>query len=114
MGSGELSEHKKSIYYHITPVHHIVFSLGSAGDSLAYHRGQAFSTKDQDNDRDSRNCAVEYEGAWWYKVCHESNLNGLYHQGGHQSSFDGVNWMHWKGHSYSLKRAEMKIRPVNF
>ena len=91
------------------------FCLGTAGDSLSYHSGQLFSTKDQDNDSWSSDCATTYKGAWWYRSCHFSNLNGLYHQGGSHSSYaDGVNWYHWKGYYYSMKRAEMKIRPVNF
>ena len=87
---------------------------GTAGDSLSYARGAPFSTKDQDNDVWSKNCAVQFKGAWWYTACHNSNLNGLYHHGKHSSSSDGVNWGAWKGHNYSAKRAEMKIRPVNF
>ena len=92
----------------------VLFS-GTAGDSLSYHRGYPFTTKDQDNDSgSSRNCAVEYKGAWWYQNCHYSNLNGLYHHGKHSSNADGVNWYHWKGHKYSAKRAEMKFRPFKF
>ena len=60
------------------------------------------------------NCAVTYKGAWWYTSCHASNLNGLYHHGKHKSGADGVNWYAWKGHHYSAKTAEMKIRPVDF
>ena len=91
------------------------FQHGSllCGDSLSLHRGSPFTTKDQDNDSYSRNCAVEAKGAWWYWGCRHSNLNGLYHHGQH-SNADGVYWYHWKGHRYSAKRAEMKIRPVKF
>ena len=91
----------------------VAFS-GTAGDSLSSHRGHPFSTKDQDNDNWPSNCAVAFKGAWWYQSCHDSNLNGLYHHGKHSSYADGVNWNHWKGYYYSVKRAEMKIRPVSF
>ncbi|XP_068705701.1 microfibril-associated glycoprotein 4-like [Montipora foliosa] len=87
---------------------------GTAGDSLSFQRDAAFSTKDKDNDQDSSNCAVVYKGAWWYTSCHESNLNGRYHHGQHSSFGDGVNWHSWKGYNYSVKKAEMKIRPVGF
>jgi len=87
---------------------------GTAGDSLSYHNGMEFTTKDQDHDPYSAdNCASMYKGAWWYKTCHEANLNGLYHKGGNHASYaDGVNWYKWKDYHYSAKRAEMKIKPV--
>ena len=88
--------------------------VGNAGDSLARQRGNFFSTKDRDNDIWHDNCAVRFKGAWWYNDCHNSNLNGLYHRGRHSSFADGVNWYHWKGYNYSAKRAEMKLKPVNF
>ena len=88
---------------------------GNSGDSLAYHRGLPFTTRDQHNDnKGGQNCAIKFKGAWCYKWCHKSNLNGLYHRGHHSSVADGVNWFHWKGYRYSLKRTEMKIRPVDF
>jgi len=96
-----------------------IFLLGTAGDSLSVHRGMAFSTKDRDNDNEhssqarDRHCARFYKGAWWYRSCHHSNLNGRYLKGKHSSYADGVNWYHWKGYHYSVKRAEMKIKPVN-
>ena len=87
--------------------------LGTAGDSLAWHHNMPFSTKDQDSDQDlGENCAISYEGAWWYNDCHYSNLNGRYLKGNHSSFANGVNWYHWKGHYYSAKRAEMKTKPV--
>jgi len=85
---------------------------GTAGDSLGYHRGLQFTTKDRDNDKASLNCAVHNKGAWWYNVCHYSNLNGLYLNG--KSSHQGVDWRTWKGSHFSVKRSEMKIRPKNF
>jgi len=54
---------------------------------------------------------VQYKGGWWYTACHDSNLNGRYLRGPHTTYADGVNWEHWKGHYYSLKFTEMKIKP---
>ncbi|XP_066270375.1 microfibril-associated glycoprotein 4-like [Branchiostoma lanceolatum] len=85
---------------------------GTAGDSLSYHNGRPFSTKDKDNDEHSSSCALVHKGAWWYGECRHSNLNSLYHLGPHESYADGVNWKDWKGNKYSLKRTEMKIRPT--
>ena len=90
-----------------------IFSLGTAGDSLSYRRGMAFTTKDRDNDPDSSNCATMYKGAWWFKNCLFSDLNGLYLHGQHSNAWEGVNWYHWKGSKYSAKRAELKIKPVD-
>ncbi|XP_078382553.1 uncharacterized protein LOC144665226 isoform X4 [Oculina patagonica] len=89
---------------------------GTAGDSLAYHNGYPFTTKDQDNDSDSGNCALQFKGAWWYNSCHDSNLNGIYHHGQYFGT-DSVTWYRWTPNNKyyeSAKRAEMKIRPVNF
>ncbi|XP_066270922.1 microfibril-associated glycoprotein 4-like [Branchiostoma lanceolatum] len=91
---------------------HIGTYSGTAGDSLTYHDGKPFSTKDRDNDDYSSSCAQANKGAWWYGHCRRSNLNGLYHLGPHKSHADGVTWYHWKGHFNSLKRTEMKIRPA--
>uniref|UniRef100_A0A452VGI7 Fibrinogen C-terminal domain-containing protein n=1 Tax=Ursus maritimus TaxID=29073 RepID=A0A452VGI7_URSMA len=88
------------------------FVGGSAGDSLTYHNDQPFSTKDQDNDSNSENCAERYQGGWWYFKCHLSNLNGLYLRGSHETYANGVNWKSGKGYNYSYKVSEMKMRPV--
>ena len=83
---------------------------GTAGDALARQNDQAFSTKDQDNDASSSlHCAQQWTGAWWYKDCHDSNLNGHYYLGPNSPIGKGVNWKDWKGHSYSLKVTEMKV-----
>ncbi|XP_046861513.1 ryncolin-4-like [Xenia sp. Carnegie-2017] len=82
---------------------------GTAGDSLSYHKGMAFTTKDSDNDKSSGNCATSYKGAWWYKSCHISNLNGHYYSG-NQNNYKGLNWQQWKS-TKSLKFTEMKTKP---
>lgn len=88
---------------------------GTAGDSLSYHRNMAFSTKDRDNDNaDSFNCAAFYKSAWWNNSCLRANLNGYYHGSQVKSGYRGINWSKWRGAYYSAKRAEMKIRPVDF
>ncbi|XP_064197737.1 tenascin-R isoform X2 [Anguilla rostrata] len=84
---------------------------GTAGDSLTYHQGRPFSTKDRDNDIAVTNCAASYKGAWWYKNCHRANLNGKYGESRHSM---GINWYHWKGHEFSIPFVEMKMRPFNY
>ncbi|KAL9701274.1 hypothetical protein quinque_004715 [Culex quinquefasciatus] len=45
---------------------------GTAGDSLSFQVGMKFSTLDVDNDtHEDGACAVMYQGAWWYAVCHQ-------------------------------------------
>ena len=84
-----------------------LLGLGTAGDRLAYHKGRKFSTKDNDNDVSSANCAVGMKGAWWYGDCRDSNLNGVYRNGADSGS---VSW----GLMRPIKRSEMKIRPMDF
>ena len=105
----------KHLYTHQCNLWNVrVNCLLSEGDSLTYHLGQKFSTQDQDNDASSSSCAVTYKGGWWHNACHHSNLNGLYRNGSYSSSHsDGVTWIHWKGHYYSLRFSEMKMRPFN-
>jgi len=90
------------------------------GDSLTYHVGSKFTTKDQDNDmynygnRDAAasNCAQLNKGAWWYHKCHSCNLNGRYLKGAFKSlTAEGITWATWRGNEYSLHVVEMKIRP---
>ena len=84
---------------------------GNAGDSwiTGYNlNGVPFSTKDRDNDQWSVNCAVHQSGAWWYKSCGHTNLNGLYLSG--QVTHQSVSWWEMKNKWESLKFAQMKLR----
>ena len=76
---------------------------------MANHNGRKFSTKDRDNDISRVNCAKENKirGAWWFYDCKQSNLNGVYRNGADNGT---IIW----GNIYPIKRAEMKIRPVDF
>ena len=92
---------------------HVTTYSGTAGDSFSGTNGMQFSTKDRDNDIYNGNCATQFHGAWWYSNCHASNLNGKYLHGLHKSHADGINWLTFKGHYYSLKSTEIKVRPVS-
>ena len=75
------------------------------------HNNMPFSTKDKDNDRHStENCAYRSHGAWWYKSCLSSNLNGWYLGPDKTEPAKGVAWYSLKDSSYSMKKSEMKIR----
>ncbi|KAM7384829.1 hypothetical protein PAMA_011946 [Pampus argenteus] len=84
---------------------------GTAGDSLSYHNNGVFSTKDRDPAPFITRCAMSYKGGWWYKNCHEANLNGLY---GIDVKHQGLIWTAWKGKEFSVPFTEMKMRPAAF
>ena len=86
---------------------------GDAGDSLiSYHNGFMFSTKDRDTGPLAyKKCAQFYSGAWWYRSCFVSNLNGRYYfpPDGHLP--DGIIWWSWRHKNYSLKATKLMIKP---
>ncbi|XP_041082464.1 tenascin-like isoform X1 [Polyodon spathula] len=90
---------------------HIAGYSGNAGDSLRYHDDRPFSTKDHDPKPFITRCAISYKGGWWYRNCHQVNLNGLY---ANSKDHQGVNWFDWKGLDFSIPFTEMKMRPANF
>ncbi|XP_045184068.2 fibrinogen-like protein 1 [Mercenaria mercenaria] len=84
---------------------------GNAGDSLKYHNGMAFTTFDNDNDKWSNvNCAEDRHGAWWYKSCAYSNLNGQHFNDAGKPDTKGIFWYYFKQSMYCLKSVEMKFR----
>ncbi|XP_062567317.1 ficolin-1-like [Saccostrea cucullata] len=82
---------------------------GNAGDSLGPHNGMRFSTKDQDNDKASYNCAINRHGAWWYSACTNSNLNGKYALSA-VTSYKSPFWYRWTNEYRALQRTVMMIR----
>ena len=86
-----------------------------SGDSLSGHKDKPFSTKDADHDIDGGSCSSLYHGAWWYRSCYESNLNGQYYQEGESvQNKNGLAWNSWKGSDVSYKTVTMKVRPAGF
>ena len=83
---------------------------GDAGDSLIYHNNMKFTTKDRDQDLLTENCAVLREGAWWYKSCLQSNLNGIFPGTTFISSSNYMCWTHLNGLRGDIIFSEMKIR----
>lgn len=89
---------------------------GTANDSFSNLSGNKFSTVDRDNDGSSHDCAKKLKGAWWYHYCGSSfdsysNLNGIYNTSDITTS-KGSYWYFWKEGYETLKRIEMKIRPL--
>ena len=96
----------KSTYYRLS-LGVDVYS-GDAGNCLERHSNMAFSTYDEDRDTNrDNNCAVRYEGGWWYFDCYDANLNGRYF--GYPTTVNtGIKWNRWT--NKVLKKCEMKIR----
>lgn len=81
------------------------------GDSMKYHNGQPFSTRDQGNDAAGGHCAVRWKGGWWYKSCHNANLNGL-NYGSKKKDQKGIKWYYGgdRGNSsINFKEATMEM-----
>uniref|UniRef100_A0A1X7T2Y7 Fibrinogen C-terminal domain-containing protein n=1 Tax=Amphimedon queenslandica TaxID=400682 RepID=A0A1X7T2Y7_AMPQE len=84
---------------------------GTAGDSLDWHNGFKFTTRDNDNDDyNGGNCAYFRTGAWWYNACITSNLNGRYFNTSFYTE-QGINWWGWQYNT--LQFSEMKTRRNN-
>ncbi|XP_052083629.1 fibrinogen C domain-containing protein 1-like [Mytilus californianus] len=73
---------------------------GTAGRFNNMNNGMKFSTKDQDNDMWSSNCAA-YHGAWWYYNCGYSELN---------ASLKSKQKLRWGNRSYN--QSTMMIRKI--
>ena len=83
---------------------------GNAGDSLIYHNGMWFTTKDRDQDEWPKNCANENRGAWWYNECQYSSLNGVFPGKTLVKKVTYMSWYYLNHHYGGIIFSEMKIR----
>jgi len=77
---------------------------GLGGDSMQYHNGRPFGTRDRENGQCWLGCANQYKGAWWYGCCHVSNLNGIWADPNGMRTKAWATmavWYHFPGHSYT-------------
>ncbi|XP_055590805.1 microfibril-associated glycoprotein 4-like [Uranotaenia lowii] len=84
---------------------------GTAPDALTFHLNASFSTMDRNNAECFANCAADYYGAWWFKCCHASDLNGLHVYG--NPTIKTSSRMSWKT-QVRIKISRMMIRPWMF
>ncbi|XP_053387863.1 uncharacterized protein LOC123542214 [Mercenaria mercenaria] len=95
---------------------HIGSTIASSGISSGYrfgpfHNGMNFTTYDHDADPSkTRNCAVSFHGAWWYRNCFNANLNGKYLTPGTVRPLS-MNYESFLSFGYtSLKSSKMMMR----
>ncbi|KAJ8924987.1 hypothetical protein NQ315_001152 [Exocentrus adspersus] len=87
------------------------FSIGAEIEGYAL---KVFSAKNLDRDGwVEGNCAQAHSGAWWYRSCDTSNLNGKYLNGALPDDYvyQGMYWGEFRGALYSLAQARMMVRP---
>ena len=80
---------------------------GTTTDPMAINNGMYFTTKDNDNDKLGRNCALLYglkepTGGWWYINCRHITPNIIYNH---------RNAMVLNSQWHTLPYIEIKIRP---
>ncbi|KAK3728148.1 hypothetical protein QZH41_019461, partial [Actinostola sp. cb2023] len=91
---------------------HVSGYSGSAGDSLTFHNGSMFSTKDQDNDPGTEHdCPNTLISAWWFNQCKQADLNTIYVSQESGTSTKGLKWHALLGKNKNLKSVEIKVRP---
>lgn len=95
----------------IERIHKIIHTYCDCiGNALDYHNNMKFTTWDQDNDRNSSNCAIDWRSAGWFNSCFHTNLNGQYiPYKTHGVKY--MNWHLWTGSPISLKTMQLMIRP---
>ena len=85
---------------------------GTGRDSFGFHNGQMFTTIDNDNDRNGKNCGILMQGGWWYNTCYLSNLNGPHKPSSASGIIQKYALLIWHdGKTYrKVRSVEMKVR----
>jgi ficolin len=88
----------------------VAFPSDATRDSLTYHAGMPFTTRDRDLDANpTGNCADLFPGGWWFNYCHTSHLNGVYAPGPADSGVAMI-WATFGGLRSGLSSSELKLR----
>ncbi|XP_028151827.2 ficolin-2-like isoform X1 [Diabrotica virgifera virgifera] len=89
---------------------------GDIPDAMKNHRFEKFSTRDFDQDQSNKSCAETFMGAWWYKKCFDSNLNGKFVNIKQPRIMrgKGISWLNVSYHDYYLSGSRMLLRPLHF
>ena len=82
---------------------------GTAGDSLTFHNGMKYTTKDRDNDASGQNSAIVYHSAWWHVSGHRANLNGIFPPDNNIHDPKYMSWYYFNNHHGRIIYSEMKI-----
>ncbi|CAH1780699.1 unnamed protein product [Owenia fusiformis] len=97
---------------------------GTAGDSMQWSNHMRFTTKDNDNDRRTGNCAEGHEGPFWYDSCNWGNKGSIFGRYAKNpkcsNAWNCLTWYDWpkklpgvdNNSLYSFKEVKIKIRPI--
>ncbi|XP_072381013.1 microfibril-associated glycoprotein 4-like [Diabrotica undecimpunctata] len=87
---------------------------GEVSDAMKNHKFEKFSTRDFDQDQSNKSCAETFLGAWWYKKCFDSNLNGKFINIKEPRIMrgKGISWVNISYHEYYLSGSRMLLRPL--
>ncbi|XP_074030610.1 microfibril-associated glycoprotein 4 [Leptinotarsa decemlineata] len=97
--------------YRLSELKHFI---GSAGDSLSFHLGSKFSTKDIFFPEGNYNWPKSCKGGWWYNDGFHSSLNGAFLNNTFiPEKHEGLYWKTFEDNQYVYPKTRMMVRPAN-
>lgn len=92
---------------------------GNAGDSLRFHNGEPFSTKDHDTRKHPSYCPQTFDSGWWFTKCFMVLLTGVHGEAIYDRADGGIKWAGPNrqspdgfGRYGPIKEAYMLVRPT--